>query len=159
MSDIYSRVYPSLYRGIVESNTDPENLGRCKVRVPSIHGALTYSVDILPWARPIVLSPVRKGRGTVNIPDVGDIVWVMFEGSDRECPVYLGGTYARGELDISPNIIDFYIEGKDKISYNRDNREYSIKVGNNEIRVSPNNIELIGDIKIIGNITIEEGVQ
>ena len=36
--------FPKLYRGIVEDNKDPKKLGRCRVRVPSIHGSLDSSL-------------------------------------------------------------------------------------------------------------------
>jgi len=155
----YSRQCPSLYRGIVESIEDPENLGRCKIRVPSIHGELTYPIDILPWARPLVLSPVGKDdsgkvRGSVNLPDKGDIVWVFFEGAVKEFPVYLGGTYAKGELEIDQDIVDFYIEGDSKISYHRKENYYMIQIGDTKVRVSKGLIELLGDTKITGDLTV-----
>ena len=137
MQNPYIKNYPSIYRGIVEDNKDPKNLGRCKIRVPSVHGELTYPIDILPWARPVVLSPVKKSRGSVNLPDVGDIVWVLFEGSDKDFPVYFGGTYATGDVEVDNNIVDFYIEGNDKISYNRSSHTYDIKIGDRHILVSP----------------------
>lgn len=142
MRNPYSQEYPSLYRGIVEDNIDPENLGRCKVRVPSVYGELTYPIDILPWARPLVLSPVKRGRGSVNLPDIGDIVWVFFEGSEKEFPIYLGGTYATGDIGVSNDVVDFYIENGDSISYSRGSRIYKINIGDNQIIVSPDNITL-----------------
>lgn len=148
--------YHSLYRGIVEDNIDPENLGRCKIRVPSIHGELKYPINILPWARPLVTTPVSKGKGSVNIPDVGDIVWVIFEGSIKDFPVYLGGTYARDELDINNNRVDFYIEGDTNISYDRLNKEYTIKVGNNSFKISNEGVTIKGKLIVEGNIVYKE---
>lgn len=49
MNNPYIKSYPSIYRGVIEDNKDPKNLGRCKIRVPSVHGELTYPIDILPW--------------------------------------------------------------------------------------------------------------
>lgn len=153
-SSAYKREYPHLYRGVVESNIDPENMGRCKIRVPFIHGDLTYPVDALPWARPIVVSPVRSGRGTVNLPDKGDIVWVFFEGAVKEFPVYIGGTYAKGEIDTNPDIVDFYIENGDKISYNRELREYTISIGKSKIKVDNSGVSIEGDTEISGNLSV-----
>lgn len=142
----YNREYPCLYRGVVEKNIDPENLGRCKIRVPSVHGSLDYSVDMLPWARPLVLSPVKSGRGSVNLPDKGDIVWVFFEGANKEFPIYLGGTYAKGEIDVSNDRVDFYIEKEDRFSYDRKKRRYDITVGPNaHVKVYPDTVQLILD--------------
>lgn len=148
----YIRNYPGLYRGIVESNIDPEGLGRCKVRVPSVHGELTYPVDILPWARPLVLSPVKSNRGSVNIPDTGDIVWILFEGSNKDFPIYLGGTYATGDVEINNDRVDFYIENDARISYYRTNESYEINVGESRIIVSKEGIHIEGDVTIDGEI-------
>ena len=146
----YKNYHPALHRGVVEDNKDPEGLGRCKVRVPSVHGELTYPIDILPWARPLVLSPVHAKRGSVNIPDIGDIVWVLFEGANRDFPIYFGGTYATGDIEISNDIVDFYIEQNDKISYNRKTRECTVDIGDVHVKLSPNHIEMRspGDIDI-----------
>lgn len=158
MKDIYNRKFPSIYRGIVENNIDPEKLGRCKIRVPAVHGQLNYPIDILPWARPITLSPIREGRGVVNLPDIGDIVWVLFEGSSKDFPVYLGGTYATGDVEVSNTIVDFYIENEDKISYNRDTSTYDIKIGERHVIVTPEGITIKGDVLIEGNLHVTKEV-
>lgn len=95
--------FPKLYRGIVEDNKDPKKLGRCRVRVPSIHGSLDFKTDLLPWARPITQTPVSHGRGSVILPDKGDVVWVMFESGDKEYPVYFGGTYGYITDETAPD--------------------------------------------------------
>lgn len=154
MQTAYKNYHPSLYRGVVEENSDPKNLGRCKVRVPSIHGELTYPIDILPWARPLVLSPVKAGRGSVNIPDIGDIVWVLFEGSNRDFPVYLGGAYSTKDITIDKDIVDFYIEDEDKISYNRKTRSYSIEIGDKKVTINPTGISIKGDVSIEGKLHV-----
>lgn len=153
ISNPYIRTYPSLYRGIVEDNKDPKSLGRCKVRVPSVHGSLSYPIDILPWARPLVLSPVSENKGSVNIPDVGDIVWVLFEGADKEFPIYFGGTYTKG-LSISSDIVLLHAEGDDYISYDRVNHTYSLTIGDRQILITPDSISIKGDVTIAGNLKV-----
>lgn len=150
----YDNKHTALYRGIVEDNADPEKLGRCKVRVPSIHGTLTYPVDILPWARPLALTPIKQGRGSVNIPDIGDIVWVLFEGANKQFPIYFGGTYATGEVEIDTDVVVFYIEGDDRISYNRSTRTYDMMIGDRHIIVTPNLVNIKGNVVIEGDVTI-----
>ena len=154
MVNAYSNNYHSLYRGVVEDNIDPEGLGRCKVRVPSIHGELSYRIEILPWARPLVLSPVKEKRGHVMIPDIGDVVWVLFEGSNRQFPIYFGGTYALGDLEVTNSIVDFYIENDDRISYNRDSRTYDIQIGERHIIITPQSIFIDGNVTIKGNLHV-----
>ena len=155
MRTAYERFFPSLYRGIVEKNIDPENLGRCRVRVPAIHGKLNYSVDSLPWARPISNYPIKEGRGNVIIPDKGDIVWVLFEGGDRNFPIYFGGTYARGDLPIDNNIVEFYVENDTKFSYNRETSTYTISMGDTRFILSPEGVSIVGNTSIEGNLNID----
>ena len=150
----YNREYPSVYRGIVEDNNDPKRLGRCKIRIPAVYGELTYPVSMLPWARPIALSPIGKTRGSANIPDVGDIVWVMFGGASRDYPIYMGGTYALGDLPIDPNRVDFYVDGSNHVSYDRTNKSYTISTPNSTIVVSPAGISMIGDTTINGDLQV-----
>lgn len=159
MSNNYKRECPHLYRGQVINNNDPKNLGKCKIRVPAVHGELTSPDSVLPWARPLVLSPVAKGRGSVNIPRVGDIVWVLFEGADKDYPVYLGGTYAIDELSIDKDRIDFYIENSLAISYMRETNEYIVSVGNNSISISDNGISLRGNVNIEGDLTVTGSIS
>jgi hypothetical protein len=74
-----------IYPGIVESTTDPRILGRCKVRIPTIDGDESSApTNSLPWAR--ACFPAFM----FNPPQVGDAVWVLFQGGDRRYPVYLG---------------------------------------------------------------------
>lgn len=74
-----------IYPGIVESTTDPKTLGRCKVRVATVHGLEDQtSTNALPWARGCFPSFFY------NPPQVGDQVWVMFQQGDSKYPVYLG---------------------------------------------------------------------
>lgn len=80
------------YRGIVEYNKDPMRLGRCKVRVPDIHGVSSPSlIELLPWSRPIQSNVCGEDSGTFIVPEVGSWVWVEFEGDDKNHPLYSGG--------------------------------------------------------------------
>lgn len=90
--------YEGLYTGFVVDNEDPKKIGRCRVRVPSIHGTLKEEeYGLLPWARGICSNPTGKGRTTFILPKVGDLVYVSFLGGDVNYPVYLGSSYAVGE--------------------------------------------------------------
>ena len=154
--NLYSTSYPAVYRGIVKDNNDPENLGRCRVRVPSIHGDVSdREVSVLPWARPITVYPINSDRGMVNIPDVGDIVWVMFEASNREYPVYFGGTYGTSDIPVDSNQVDIYVESGNKITYNRSNQSYTFNVGENTINVSESGISISGETNIQGDLSVE----
>jgi len=148
--------YNNLYRGVVEANDDPKNLGRCRVRVPSIHGALTYAVNLLPWARPIVLNPVAEGRGSVNIPKLHDIVWVLFEGGDKESPVYIGGSYAINELPINKDLVLLYKEDKMEFYYDRPTSTLKLLLDDSSIEINEDHKITISaqDVDLLGNVCV-----
>ena len=99
-----AQTFPYIYRGQVEDIDDPKKLGRVRVRVPGAHGDNSQTPSgILPWARPITLSPISHGRGSVNLPDKGDIVWVFFEGGNKRFPLYFGGTYGYLNYQTKPD--------------------------------------------------------
>lgn len=184
MSDLYSNSYPYLYQGKVLA-IDTSLTGRCKVLIPSIHGAKSEDMTdetfentmttILPWAMPIVLAPVSKSRKVVNIPDVGDLVWVLFRGGDKNFPMYFGGTYdisdsADGEGDVvaSQHRVVIYSEGEDEIAYNRGTggvsliKSIHLKVGDTRIFMTDNDLSIVyknkENIKVVDDkIVISKG--
>jgi uncharacterized protein involved in type VI secretion and phage assembly len=74
------------YRGIVEDNEDPEQLGRLRVRVPSVLGTTV----VTGWALPCVPFGGQANQGLLCIPARGSGVWVEFEAGDLEFPVWTG---------------------------------------------------------------------
>ena len=100
-----NNVPKALMRGIVEDNDDPANLGRLKVRIPSVHGVpgvTKYSIPTvgLPWSK-ICSFSAGPGRGSSITPLVGDIVWIAFEDGDVNYPVVLGSCYSLGSEGTS----------------------------------------------------------
>ena len=152
---LYGEEFNSIYRGVVEINEDPKNLGRCKIRVPAIHGPLTFSADLLPWARPVTTAPISRNKGSISIPNVHDVVWVMFEGANKQYPVYLGGTYSSDNLVISNNKNVVYTEEGNTIYYDNDTKSYHINAGSNSIILNKDSISLFGNVRIKGNIEVE----
>lgn len=127
--------FPYLYRGVVLENNDPKHLGRCKVKVPSVHGSRVPSSKLLPWARCLSSSPVSKNRSSAIIPDIGDIVWIFFEGGDLDSPVYIGGTYGTPDIPINLDEVVIYQEDNHRIVYDRVEKSYTVSIGDTSLRI------------------------
>lgn len=81
--------FDGIYRGQVVSTSDPDQLGRIKVRVFGVFGD-SIAVADLPWAVPAfsLLSGSGSGYGCWCVPEVNSQVFVFFEGQDVYQPVY-----------------------------------------------------------------------
>lgn len=75
-----NRRFFGVYRGIVQSNTDPLNKGRLKLQVPQVLGEA-----VTGWAWPIEQPGVAR-----TLPEIGVGVFVMFEGGDPSFPLWIG---------------------------------------------------------------------
>ena len=74
------------YRGIVVDNQDPSQLGRLKLKVPSVLGP-----DVVTgWATPCVPYGGAADQGFLFVPERGAGVWVEFEEGDLEFPIWVG---------------------------------------------------------------------
>jgi hypothetical protein len=82
------------YRGTVEQNIDPLQMGRVQVSVPAVLGGgrLSWAMPSVPYAGPQV--------GLFAIPPVGANVWVEFEGGDPDYPIWSGCFWGAGELPL-----------------------------------------------------------
>jgi hypothetical protein len=84
---ITEELFYGIYRGTVVANKDPESHRRLKVTVPQLSGsALTKE---LPWAWPKEVASMKN-----EVPEIGDGVWVMYEGGDPSYPLWVG-TYGK----------------------------------------------------------------
>lgn len=143
LNTAYTRYYAGIYRGIVEDNNDPEGIGRCRVRVPSVHGALEYPVEILPWARAMSVQHNGHRKGSFDVPDIGDLVYVMFEGARKDYPIYLGSPYTTKDIPVSLNRVEFFTEnGYIRITYDREQLIYDIRIKDTDIRVFKDHLEI-----------------
>ena len=78
------------WKGVIESNVDPLNLGRCQVRIFGWHpdNIQTLPTSDLPWALPIN-SP--NTTMTVGAPLSGDFVFGFFmDGQAGQVPIIIG---------------------------------------------------------------------
>ncbi|RCJ17835.1 type IV secretion protein Rhs [Nostoc minutum NIES-26] len=73
--------------GIVTDNEDPENMGRVKVKFPTLTEEHTSN-----WAR-VVAPGGGAGRGIYWMPEINDEVLVCFEHGDIHRPYIIGGVW------------------------------------------------------------------
>lgn len=91
------------YRGQVENNVDPQQMGRIQVSVPAVLGEGTLS-----WAMPCV-PYAGSGVGFFAIPPVGANVWVEFEGGDPDYPIWSGCFWGLGEVPALPAVAEMKV--------------------------------------------------
>lgn len=88
-----------LHYGIVCQNKDPDNLDRIKVRLPWLDAGDT---DQTHWAQ--LLTPMEGNKyGWYVLPDIDDVVVIMFIGGDSSQPVVLGGVWSTPDFSPETN--------------------------------------------------------
>jgi len=112
-----------IYTGIVVDNKDPDQEGKCRIRVYSI-----FSNDIpdkdLPWALPD-FAFVGSKVGSFTVPPVGAIVNVYFDKGNIYLPHYTTKAVDRNHLptqrkkDYPDNIVLIETDDGDYITFNR----------------------------------------
>ena len=73
-------LYFGVYRGLVVDNKDPQGHRRVTIKVPQLTGDF-----VSDWAW-----PQENGFAKVQVPDIGEGVWVMFEGGNSSYPIWTG---------------------------------------------------------------------
>ena len=93
----------SKYRGKVENNIDPMQLGRIQVSVPSVlgEGRMSWAMPCVPYA--------GSGVGFFAIPPVGANIWVEFEGGNPDYPIWSGCFWGVGEVPAMPAIAEMKV--------------------------------------------------
>lgn len=95
--EYFGRMY-SIYRGEVANNEDPEFRGRVKVKCRAAYGDDVYHY----WALPM---GIASGSPALwMIPNVGDAIWVQFEGGDPRYPVYSHGWFLDNKAPQSAKV-------------------------------------------------------
>lgn len=88
-------IHYGTYRAIVTDNKDPLGSGRVQVYIENVGD------DFGPnhWFSPAFLGGAGKKRGTFWVPDIGDAVYVCFDGGNTSRPkCYFGGWHGTGEV-------------------------------------------------------------
>ncbi|MCG3114275.1 MAG: phage baseplate assembly protein V [Candidatus Manganitrophus sp. SA1] len=96
--------YWGKYRGFVQDNNDPEQLGRLKVTVPSL-----LADAVSGWAWPAV-PYAGAGIGFFFMPQVGDLVWVEFIEGELDHPVWTGCSWGKpgGQSELPEEALQSY---------------------------------------------------
>lgn len=91
------------YRGKVENNVDPLQLGRVQISVPAVlgEGSLSWAMPSVPYAGPSV--------GFFAIPPNGANVWVEFEGGAPDYPIWSGCFWGTGEVPAVPALAEMKV--------------------------------------------------
>lgn len=97
--DSLDNVQYGLHYGIVVQNKDPDNLDRIKIRLPWLDQGET---DQTHWAQ--LVTPMEGQKfGWYALPDIDDVVVVMFIGGDVSQPIILGGIWSKPDFSPEPN--------------------------------------------------------
>lgn len=93
------QVQYGLHYAVVCQNKDPDGLGRVRVRLPWLDGGDT---DQTFWAQ--LLTPMEGDKfGWYTLPDIDDVVVVMFIAGDVSQPVIVGGVWSTPDHPPEPN--------------------------------------------------------
>lgn len=80
-----------IYRGVVEDNNDPDQSGKCRIRVFGVHSPTKIKTvndgiptEELPWAEPVLglIEGSISGYGFFGVPLQGSHVFVFFEAGN-----------------------------------------------------------------------------
>jgi phage baseplate assembly protein gpV len=88
--------YYGKYRGIVTDNSDPDDLGRLKAKVPRL-----LNDEETGWALPAFIYGGIGEQGFFAVPDINAGVWIEFEGGDLSYPIWTGTWYSSGTIPES----------------------------------------------------------
>lgn len=98
MTDFFGK-----FRGTVENNIDPQQMGRLQVSVPAVlgEGRLSWAMPCTPYA--------GSGVGFFVIPPIGANVWVEFEAGNPDYPIWSGCFWGLGEAPAVPAIAEMKV--------------------------------------------------
>jgi hypothetical protein len=98
------------YRGKVENNLDPLQMGRLQVSCAAVMGdsKLSWALPCVPFA--------GKGVGFFALPPKGANVWVEFEAGDPDYPIWSGCFWDKGEVPAKPAVAEMKVIKTDGVT-------------------------------------------
>lgn len=147
-------LFYGVYTGEVVEIDDPEGLGRIRVKVPSVHND---GDEALPWAYPASQGFVNcgAGYGTKSLPNVGDMVWVVFRFGRPQHPIYLNGWWSSDQMpeELSQDHVQGFKTEAGHLAVWRDGDDPSVEFKHS----SGARLEFLSDGSI--TITTDQGEQ
>lgn len=162
--------YTGNYVGMVIDNNDPNQWGRCKIRVHGLNDDM--QAEDLPWASPEFSTPISP-KGSFIVPEIGTIVYVKYDDGDFYEPLYGTSVLDLENMDFEADIKEDYPDSVviyettkgDYFKVNRAKGEMTLKSGsgvlykfnqNGDITLTNANTEN-GDMKlrIRGNFILD----
>ena len=106
-----------LWLGPVVDNKDPEELGRCRIKVFTLFDDVPD--DQVPWAFPVTNNSFAGGKGgfgSISIPKIGTILRVQFSEGNLYSPEYYGiQTINRAmQADLSKSYLNSHVLAYDE---------------------------------------------
>lgn len=159
------------YVGKIVDNNDPEQLGRCRIRVYGVYGN-DIPDDELPWALP-AFSFIGSELGSFIVPPNNCIVSVYFDNGELSKPIYTTKIIKTGKQPSDKNknnkypdnLIFFQLDNGDKFTIDRQNGEtiYEQRAGIVITMYADGSYTLahrtgtIFEIDKLGNVTLKSG--
>lgn len=147
-----SNNYYGIYQGVVTDIKDPEKRGRLKVICPEVLGGDEESA----WCDPMI--PVAYDRGgDFCMPEVQEMVWIMFIAGDIDRPVWLGGWWSEAMSPLGDNYSN--VDKVRIISYS--DCTITLKNGTININVGEGDFDLKienGKVIVKGNLTVDGNI-
>lgn len=145
--------YYGKFRAIVTNNEDKEGRGRIKVQCPSVLGDYESA-----WCMPCIPF-LTNDEGFFKVPNVGDGVWIEFEGGQLNKPIYVGGWFnpkRQPQDKYEDSLHQFCLRTKKGHLIKVDDKKNFISLSINKgglIKITDKQIEIKGDLVVAGEIT------
>lgn len=135
----------SLYTGIVEDNDDPLQMNRLKVSIPSVMGGITQWALSMGW-------PGGYNTGVKLLtPNVGDLVYIMFEWGNPDKPMWLYNGWGEDEIPealAKPDVMGIVTPNGNIIILDDETGDLSFKINGNITK------KVVGDYVVRSDDTV-----
>ena len=115
------------WTGIVVNNNDPEQLGRCQIKIYGYYDDL--ATTNIPWAIPDITS-MASTKGNFIVPELNSIVRGYFDNGDDSKPIYTSLAFNASYGDNAENPKEHNIRTDDyphtMVLFQTDQRDYLV---------------------------------